>query len=353
MNTGRIVTAFAVLVAIVISVAWLSGWFEEKIPPGERATKGASVDVGTEVATVMAVTDAATEWASGTIESARRTTVASRILARVIEVRVAAGDEVVAGDTLVVLDSRDLEARTLQAREALKAAEAQRELAQVELDRAEELLQRGVATQQRFDQATAALRVAVAEVDRLKRALDEAETSLSHAEIRAATVGRVIDRLVEPGDTVSPGQAVLRLYDPAALRVEAPVRESLAINLEVGDRLEVAIDAVDQTLSGMIEEIVPYAEPGARALLVKTRLPDDRRLFAGMFARIAVPTGEKTRLVIPVAAVTRIGQLEFVTVYSAGAASRRMITTGENLNEGRIEVLSGLQSGERVAPHGK
>jgi membrane fusion protein (multidrug efflux system) len=349
VTLGRVFTAVAVFAAVVVAVAWLSGWFETKIAPGEQATGAPSLPANTETATVEVVTGLATEWASGTIESAHRTTVASRLLARVLEVHVTAGDEVAVGDALVTLDSRDLEARVRQAGEALRAAQAQRELAQAELERTQELLNRGVATRQKFDQATAALRVAAANVDRLSRALDEARTSLSYAEIRAPAAGRVVDRLVEPGDTVSPGQAVLRLYDPGALRVEAPVRESLAIDLEVGDRLEVEIDAVGQTVSGTIEEIVPYAEPGARALLVKSRLPDDSRLFAGMFARIAVPAGEESRLVIPKSAVTRIGQLEFVTVLSEeGAPSRRMITTGERLKDLRVEVLSGLKAGERL-----
>ena len=349
MTAGRLLTGAVVLAAIAATMAWLSGWFEPKIAPEEVAPQAQTHSADAATATVETVTEAATEWASGTIESAHETTVASRLLARVVEVHVSAGDEVATGDALVTLDSRDLEARLQQAREALRAAQAQHELAQTELGRTEALVSRGVATRQRLDQATAALRVAAADVDRLNRALDEAQTSLSHAEVRAAATGRVVDRLVEPGDTVSPGQALLRLYDPAALRVEAPVRESLAIGLEVGDRLKVEIAAVAKAVSGTIEEIVPYAEPGARALLVKTRLPDDGRLFAGMFARIAVPAGEKERLVVPAAAVTRIGQLEYVTVLSDGAPSRRMITTGERLEVGRIEVLSGLEAGERIA----
>ncbi len=348
MTFRRASTGAGVLMGIVFAIAWLSGWFEEKIPPGVIAPEITEVPAGAEVATVARVVAPAVEWASGGIESAHRTAVAVRILARLEEVRVAAGDEVTAGDTLALLDARDMMARLRQARHALKAARAQHDLARKEFTRVEAPLKRGVTPRQRHDQSVSALRVAEAEVARLRQRLEEAETAVSYTEIKAPVSGRVVDRLAEPGDMVSPGQPILRLYDPTALRVEAPVRESLAIGLKIGDRLRVEVSALGQTMTGAIEEIVPYAEPGARTLLVKVRLPSDLRLFAGMFARVAVPVGDRIRLLVPAAAIARIGQLEYATVVVDGRASRRMVTTGRPMDDGRIEILSGLAEGERV-----
>lgn len=348
MTLRRTITGAAILFGIVVAIAWLSGWFEKKISPGVVEPGTIAVPADAEVVAVVRVVEPAVEWASGGIESAHRTAVAVRILARLEEVRVAAGDEVAAGDVLARLDARDLMARVRQARQALKAAEAQYELARQEFARVEELLSRGVTTRQRYDQAASALLVAEAEVARLRQGLEEAETALSYTEIKAPVSGRVVDRLAEPGDTVSPGQPILRLYDPTALRVEAPVRESLAIGLEVGDSLRVEVSALGETMTGTIDEIVPYAEPGARTLLVKVRLPSDPRLFAGMFARVAVPAGSRARLLAPAAAITRIGQLEYATVVVDGRAGRRMVTTGRAAEDGRVEILSGLDEGERV-----
>ncbi len=64
--------------------------------------------------------------------------------------------------------------------------------------------------------------------------------------------------------------------------------ESLAIGLKVGDNLRVEVSALGQTMIGTFDKIVPYSEPGARTLLVKIRLPSDPRMFAGIFARVAV-----------------------------------------------------------------
>ena len=142
---------------------------------------------------------------------------------------------------------------------------------------------------------------------------------------------------------------MLRIYDPTALRVEVPVRESLAVTLRVGDTLGIEIPALSEKVEGRIEEIVPFAEPGARTLLVKVALPQDPRLYAGLFARVAIPAGTRARLLIPEEAIERVGQLAFVTVIDdADRLERRLVTLGEFREDGRIEVLSGLTAGERV-----
>ena len=356
MTIRRALQGAGILLVIVAAIGWLSGWFESKIPPEGRAapaSQAALAAVDAETAVVERIVEPAFEWASGTVRSARRTTVAARILARIEEVRVTAGDDVAAGDLLLTLDARDLRARVAQVRESLKAAQAQRDLAKRELDRADELLKRGIGTRQRYDQALSALQVGEAEADRLRQSLSEAETALSYTQILAPVAGRVIDRLAEPGDTVAPGQPLLRLYDPAALRVEAPVRESLAVRLNVGDALRVEISALAETTNGPIDEIVPFAESGARTLLVKIRMPSDARLYAGLYARVAIPAGERARILVPAEAVTRIGQLEFVTVIEDTGAARRMVTSGERLDDGRLDILSGLRAGERVVGGGR
>ena len=344
----RVAAGLAALTAITLAVAWLSGWFETKIAPGTLEVAGVRNTSGMNGVAVERVVEPAVEWASGTVESARRTTVAARIVTRIERIRVSAGDEVKRGDILVELDAREPQARVQQARDALTAAKARRDLANQELERSKELLARGVTTRQRHDQAISAQRVALADVDRAGQALEEARAALSHTVIRAPVAGRVIDRLAEPGDTVTPGAALLRLYDPSALRVEAPVRESLAVNLSVGDTLQIEMSSLGETPSGPIDEIVPYAEPGARTLLVKVALPGGSRAFAGMFARIGVPAGMRERLIIPRSAIRRIGQLEFTYVLEKNRVEQRLITTGEDLSGGRIDVLSGLSEGARV-----
>jgi RND family efflux transporter MFP subunit len=344
----RAAEAVAGVAVLSLAVAWLSGGCEERIAPGVAPeASGAPVAAS---APARALRGPEVEWASGAVESARRTAVASRILARIEEVRVAAGSEVSEGDLLVRLDARELSARVREVEEALRGARATLELARTERERAARLLAEGVGTRQALDRAEGELGVARAEVDRLTESAREARAALSQSEIRSPVSGRVVDRLAEPGDTAVPGRPLLRIYDPSVLRVEVPVRESLAIRLEVGRTIDVRIPSLEQELAGVIDEIVPFAEPGARTLLVKIRLPQDARLFAGMFARAAIPAGLVERVVVPRAAVERVGQLAFVAVVDEeGRARRRLVTTGPETGEDGIEILSGLAPGERVA----
>ena len=339
---------------LTVALVWLSGGFEEKIEPTEVAMTQELVPAS-EIRTVTAEEVQVVEWASGEVASARHTSVASRVLARIEEIRVRAGTRVEEGDVLITLDARDLRAQLGKAKEALRAAEARLELAEREYERTQELFRTGVAPQRQLDEVLSQLRAARAEVAGRKQALEEARTAASFAEIRSPVTGRVIDRLAEPGDTAVPGRPLLRIYDPTLLRVEAPVRESLAVRLGIGNVLQVDIPALDRTVEGRIDEIVPFAERGARTLLVKVSLPrSDARLFAGMYARVAIPAGKRLRMFAPDGAIARVGQLEFVTVVDPeDHPERRLVRTGETrvADEGepaRVEVLSGLVAGERI-----
>ncbi len=131
------------------------------------------------------------------------------------------------------------------------------------------------------------------------------------------------------------------------LRAEAPVRESLAVNLALGHTLAVEVQSLALRVDGVVDEIGPQrrahtAREGALARgseAVRGPVP----------SRIAIPAGERTRVLVSEAAVVREGQLESLRIAGAsGAAELRAITTGERMPDGRVEVLSGLRAGERV-----
>lgn len=351
MSAGlrRVIAALFGVAVVGGAIVWLSGGFGARVAPGVVASAARVAPKDAPRARVERRIEDAVEWTSGALASKRRTAVSAQILGRIEQVDVRAGDRVAEGDVVVRLDAQEASARAAEARQALASAKARRDLARTEMTRVGKLFERGVVTRQRLDQATADLREAEAEVERLSRALEAAETALSYTVIHAPVGGLVIDRLAEPGEIASPGRPLLRIYDPAALRVEAAVRESLAVKLALGQVLRVRVPALGKSFEGKIEEIVPFAEPGARTLLIKVGLPRDKRLYAGLFARVAIPAGQRARLTVPEAAVSRIGQLAFVTVIGEGERlARRMVTLGRRDAEGRLDVLSGLAEGETV-----
>lgn len=350
--TGRVAMVIIALGALVLSIAWLSGMFEQKIEPGwtERGVEryqGQTTDV------VHEVTKQYIEEAVGTLKASSRTIVSAKILATIDEIRVTAGDQVAKGEELVRLDRKEYETRLEQAKKTLEAAVATREQAERDFNRFEALYEKKAVSRSVLDRATRDLQVAEANEARANEAVAESEVLLSYTTIIAAKNGRIVDRLAEPGDVAKPGEPLLVLYDATSLRLEAPVREQLAVQLHLGETLRVYVDALDREFDATIDEIVPQADAPSRSFLVKAGLPRSEDLYEGMFGRLKIPAGERRHLCLAMDAIVRIGQLEFVDVVLPDKTlERRLIKTGQVGIPGRQEVLSGLEAGERVVLHG-
>ena len=342
----RIVGALGGLALLAAVMAYLAGVFTPTIEPEPLAV--APNTIGGETTAVEAVTEPVSERAPGSVRAKREAVLSSRITATIVALNVRAGDRVQRGEVLVQLDRRQLESRVEQRRERVAAAKARLEEARRRFDRVQTLFERDVVSRAELDQAEADRDAAQAELEQAREAVDEASTALSYATIRAPMDGQIIDRAAEPGDTARPGVPLVRLYDPGSLRLDSNVRESLAARLERGDQLRARIDAVDLEVAVQVDEIVPSAQPGSRTVLVRAALPRREDLFPGMFGRLILPTGTKHRLYIPGGAVERVGQLEFVTVVTEQGPLRRIIRTGRHSEQYGVEVLSGVQAGERI-----
>jgi RND family efflux transporter MFP subunit len=290
----------------------------------------------------------AVESAVGTIRAVHETAVASKLLARVVEASAKAGQRVREGDVLVRLDDADLRARSEQARAAVADAQAIRDQAQVEFDRIRALHARGVAAPIEFDRAETALESAEASLKRATEARNEAETVLGYATVRSPLTGVVIDKRVEPGDTVLPGEVLLTLYDPTRMQLVASVRESLAHRLKVGHTIDVQIEALGKACRGEISEIVPEAEAASRTFSVKVTGPCPDGIYSGMFGRLLIPLDEEEVLVVPASAVQRVGQLQMADVAERQTLRRRVLQVGRSFGDD-VEILSGLREGEQVA----
>jgi membrane fusion protein, multidrug efflux system len=338
--------AFIVLIFIIL---WMFGSFTHKIAPGVAEAPVETAPAGAATGQVEETVVPVVEEAAGTVESSRKTMVSSLVMATIREVRVVAGQSVQKGDVLIVLDNRDLEALAREAKRAVDAAAATRSQAASDFARARKLQGQGIISNSEFDQTRSAFEVADAQFERARQAQQAADVQLSYAEIRSPVSGRVVDRLADPGDTAVPGKPLLSVYDPNALRIEVPVRESLAITLKIGEALQVRVGAGGNLLAGTVDEIVPQAETGSRTFLVKVGLPAEPEIYAGMFGRIYLPAGERKRLTMPEAAAVQIGQLTFVDVLDPDRhVSRCLVTLGRPAGEGRVEVLSGLNRGDEV-----
>lgn len=338
---------FITIVILLILVAAMAGYFRNRIEPG--IVDASPADASDAVA-VVARTISFQEAVPASVEARETTIISSRILARITAIRVRAGDYVEQGELLLELESGDLLARAEGARERIRSVQARLREARQNLERAEKLFKRGLIAVADRDAARADEASLAAELESAINVLGEAEAAVGYSRINSPIAGRVVDRFAEPGDTATPGAKLLSLYNPFSLRVEARVREKLALALREGMELTIEIPSLQRTLTAIIEELVPAADPGSRSFMVKALLPSEKGLLPGMYARMLVPAGEREQLVIPADRVASVGQLDVVWVASDNGALRRFVRLGRRTEDHLVEILSGLEPQEMVLP---
>lgn len=343
----RLLLPIAALALLLVLMAVIAGYFSDKIAPGLAPTRTVNLD---EAVAVIAQRGPFTEAVPASIEAKETTIISSRLMARITTIAVRSGDLVEQGQLLLELEKTDLLARAQQAREEILSVEARLTEARKSLERAEELHKRGLIAIADRDAARANAASLEAKLGSARQALAEAETAVGYTEIRSPIAGRIVDRFAEPGDTASPGQKLLSLYNPFSLRVEAWVREELALSLRPGQQLEVELPGAARTLGAIVEEIVPAADPGARSFMVRAILPSDQSLLPGMYARLQVPAGDRRRLLVPADRVALVGQLNVAWVVRGTGSERRFVRLGQPTADGQVEILSGLEAGELVLP---
>jgi RND family efflux transporter MFP subunit len=260
----------------------------------------------------------------GTIRARVSATVAARVAGTVTEIAVQAGDFVAAGQLLAQLDDRELRAEF--------------ERAQADWKRFRALLDRDAVTRAEFDTVESRYRVAAAQ--------------LSHARIVAPFDGLVTGKEVNVGDLATPGQPLFRMEQPTAYRLEVAVPERDAAAVAVGKTLYCVVEASGEKCEGVVDEVEPAADPLTRTVLAKIALRCRQPVRSGLFGRAQLVVGERFALFVPRDAVHARGQLTYVYVVEDGRARQRLVRTGKEYL-GAIELLAGVEAGERVIVAGR
>jgi RND family efflux transporter MFP subunit len=319
-----------------------------------------------------------TSDAGGVVRGQTSATLASRVLAEVREVLVQPGDRVRTGQVLLRLDDRGLSAAAREAGARSDVAERTIDAARVEQDAADAALtlarathrriavlhERKSATPQELDQAVAALKAAEARLARSRTALGEAQANLaaskagtdlavvtsSYATIVAPFDGLITEKLVDPGNLVSPGTPLLRMEDTRRFELEVRVDESRALRIAPKASVPVIVDGPDGplTLAGQVSEVAREVDSDARTLRVTIALPSSPGVLTpGMYGRAAFAGPARRLLTVPDGALVRNGQLTSVFVVDAERARLRFVSAGRSA-DGATEILAGLAEGESV-----
>jgi membrane fusion protein, multidrug efflux system len=301
--------------------------------------------------------------AVGTVRAAQTSDAASQMMGNIVEIRAHEGDHVQRGQVLAVIDDSQpravvdrATAADLAAQQQLVGADSDLALAESTLKRYQNLYEKKSVSPQEFDEVKARQQAALARRDMAKAgqaeaqaALSQARTSLDYTWIRSPFEGVVTEKKADSGTLASPGMPIFTVEDVRRYRLEATVNESDLRYVRTGQQVPVVIDALDSArLKGKAMQIVPAADSASRTFLVKIELPTDTRLRSGLFGRAQLSRGERQALLIPRSAVVERGQLQGIYVLDQSKlASFRYITLGKP-SGAEVEVLAGLQDGERL-----
>ena len=280
---------------------------------------------------------ARTVSASGAVEPLRTVTVNSQLGGALLSVNVEEGSRVSAGTVLARIDSRELSAQ-------LTAAEAALEAARRAADRAQQLFDQQIVTAAEYERDQTAASAARASRDQIR-------TRIGYATVRSPIAGVVLRKQVERGDVVSANTELFTVADISALVVRVPVSELDVTGLDVGDDVEVTLDALPgRRTPGRIRRIFPSADTLTRLVPVEVELRGaaTRDIRPGFLARVTFsldPRGDV--LLVPASAVVDAAAGAAVFLVKDGTASRTSVRRGDTY-QGRVEILSGLSAGDTI-----
>jgi RND family efflux transporter MFP subunit len=368
------------LLAILVAGGGFGAW--------KWITRVKPVEVQVATATQRAAgVQAAVLNASGYVTARRRATVSSKITGKITEVNVEEGMAVQEGQVLARLDDSIpraalalAEAQAEAARHGVQENEATLAQAKVNLSRVSDLLKEGFVTQSEVDQAKLSVDTTTARIASLRQQIRVAEqqvslqkTELDNYIIRAPFSGIAVTKDAQPGEMVSPVSAgggftrtgICTIVDMSSLEIEVDVNESYIGRVRSGQEVTAVLDAYpDWQIPGRVITTVPTADRQKATVQVRIGFAAlDPRILPDMGIKVtflrdpeagdgdrggqAPQTAQQPVTLVPRAAIATDAAGTFVFVVQGDTVERRAVRTAGTDGD-RVEVVGGLQGGERV-----
>ena len=290
----------------------------------------------------------------GVVEAVRRADLSAQTAGRVTSVEVDVNARVAAGTVLMRISAVEQDAGANTARAQLRAAEASAVEAEQNYRRFAALADGQYVSRAQIDQARAARDSAGATRDAARAQLAQAAQQAAYTVVRAPFAGVVARRDVEPGESVSPGQLLMSVYAPGALRIEVAVPQTRADAIRRDPRARVVLPGGRDVVPASVT-VFPVADVATHSVNVRIELPDlDPAPAPGTTAKVvfdadASPVGATAAtLRIPASAVAQRGELSGVYVREGDRLLLRQLRLGAR-DGAMVEVISGLQAGDKVA----
>jgi HlyD family secretion protein len=328
--------------------------------------------------------------APGTVHPRNRITLSSQINGFIRDIHVRVGDTVSEGKLLALLDARDPENQKAAAQSAIDealaavneakrahkaaiemrlAAKASADLAEQTLARYEKLFESHSVSPQEIDEVRMRRNAGVAELaargamvaaatDRIKQAearvsqakaqAQRADVLLGWTQIKSPSTAKIVERLADTGTAIFPGTPLFILESTLNPQILASVPTEHAGSLHHGMTVRIRIGSEKESLEGRITEIAPLSDASTHSIQFKVDLLRSEGISNGQFAAVLIPMGTRNALLAPNTAFHETGQLTGIYAIDGASNARFRLVKTEPYDSERMEILSGLEAGERV-----
>jgi RND family efflux transporter MFP subunit len=285
--------------------------------------------------------------ASGSIEARRISELSAEVTGRLVEIAVDLGDWVEAGEVLFRIDAVPYRAALAEVRAGLELARAEHANAAREEQRASELVQKRVASQQSYEALRTQAQMARARVDQMEARVTIARRELERTEVTAPYAGSVIERRAHEGALAGSGPIVV-LQESGALEAVLSVPEASLVPVRIGDRVLLYPEGAVDPLEVSVTRVSDRVTSDTRTYEVRAALPAPV-LKAGSYVRADLFAARRAeRPVVDHTAIRSIDGRSYAFRLTGDRVERVRVQLGI-LDQSRVEVLSGLAVGDRVA----
>ncbi len=289
--------------------------------------------------------------ADGVVEAARQSTVSAQISGRVKEILFDVGDTVKKGQVILRIDEREAAQAVAGSQAQLMQAQVAMQKAKSDYERARQLYTQKFISQAALDKAQADYKMALAQAAASEAGAEQSALTHGYTAVIAPYSGVVGARLVELGEMVTVGKPLMSGFDPAQMRVIVDVPQYKLADIGAHPQAMIELPSLNHRVHATSVTVLPTADIRTHSTQIRAYLPaNEAGVYPGMFVRVQFVVGKTKKLLIPANAVVR--RSEVVAVYvvdDKGGASLRQVRLGEPVGENEIEVLAGLNPGEKVA----
>jgi HlyD family secretion protein len=315
---------------------------------------------------------------AGVLLPAQTLNIISKMSGQVTSMDYNVGDIVKAGDVIIKLETKTLNAQLQQAEASLQSAEAsvqsaknQAEVAKINLDivqksynDAKVLYDSGASSKSQLDDVANKLELekkkyenaegsaknqAQAAVSTANANINNIRVQMENSVIKSPISGIVVTKSINLGEIASPNITLVTIADTSTLKLKGTVSQELLPLLQIGQEIEVSIDIYpDKTVKGRIENLGPMAVSTGAIFPIEIAIENSGDINAGLSAHAAIGIAQDSGVVVPAEAVIRKNGESYVFVIKDNVASKRIVTTGIRSDK-EVQILKGLNAGEKVA----